>query len=102
MKKYAVIEGNNILNTIVSESQEVAENITGKTCVEFTEELAEPGGTYENGIFIPRKPFDSWVLNASNSWEAPVPYPLDDKSYFWNEEIRNWEEVPVEEEVVEE
>jgi hypothetical protein len=41
--------------------------------------------------FIPPKPFNSWLLDEDTcQWQAPVPYPTDDKSYMWNEELVNW------------
>ena len=44
--------------------------------------------------FVPPKPFASWSLNETSClWEAPVPYPTDDKSYTWNEETTSWEEI---------
>lgn len=43
--------------------------------------------------FIPPKPYDSWILNETTClWESPIPYPLDDKEYYWNEEELNWVE----------
>jgi hypothetical protein len=45
--------------------------------------------------FIPKKPFNSWVLNENTcNWESPIPVPSDasiDKKYQWNEQIQNWE-----------
>lgn len=55
MAKFAVLDGNNVINTIIADSKEIAEQITNKTCIEFTIEPAEVGGTYSNGIFIPRE-----------------------------------------------
>jgi hypothetical protein len=43
-------------------------------------------------IFIPPKPFDSWVLDGVN-WVAPTPRPLDDKTYVWSEETLAWVEI---------
>ena len=44
--------------------------------------------------FIPPKPFDSWILDSDTClWNAPVDYPQDGKSYDWNEENQNWDEV---------
>jgi len=56
---------------------------------------------YTNGVFVPPKPFDSWVLNAELSWESPSDYPelpsTEDDSelihYDWNEETQSWDEV---------
>jgi hypothetical protein len=89
MKNFAVIEGTSVLNTLVADSLEVAEQITGKTCIEFTDEPAEIGGTYENGTFKPKKPFPSWVFNDTQ-WEPPVAYPNDGKPYAWDEDSESW------------
>ena len=97
MANFAVLDGENVLNTIVADSKAIAEEVTGKVCIEFTTECAEAGGTYVGGVFIPRKPYPSWVLNGSNEWKAPIAYPEFDeenpKSYNWNEETTSWIEV---------
>jgi hypothetical protein len=42
--------------------------------------------------FIPKKPFESWVLNEDTcQWESPVARPDNENMYIWNEEILNWE-----------
>lgn len=47
-----------------------------------------------NDVFYPPSPFPSWQINTTTwGWEAPVPYPTDDKTYTWNEETTNWVEV---------
>jgi len=43
MANYAVIKNGIITNVIVSESQEIAESITGLACVEFQLEPGAPG-----------------------------------------------------------
>jgi hypothetical protein len=97
MPNFAVLDGENVLNTIIAESKAIAEEVTGKMCIDFTTERAEIGGTYVSGVFIPRKPYPSWVLNADNTWEAPVSAPEFDpenpKNYTWNEETTSWIEV---------
>jgi hypothetical protein len=52
------------------------------------------GYTYDEDrdAFIPKKPFNSWILNEQTClWEAPIAYPTDGKIYIWNEQIQNWE-----------
>jgi hypothetical protein len=45
--------------------------------------------------FIPPQPFASWTLNNETAqWEAPTPYPTDDKRYTWDEVTTSWVEVP--------
>lgn len=50
------------------------------------------GFTYdrENDVFIPVQPFSSWILNSDYMWQAPVPYPNDEKYYTWDEESTSW------------
>ena len=53
------------------------------------------GFTYDTvrDAFIAPKPFDSWLLNEDTcQWNAPTPYPTDDKPYVWDEEQLNWKE----------
>jgi hypothetical protein len=41
-----------------------------------------------------RKPYPSWVGDIDTmSWQSPVPYPQDDKRYYWDELTINWVEV---------
>lgn len=44
--------------------------------------------------FIPPKPFPSWSLNEDTClWDAPVAYPNDGKSYYWDEATLSWIEI---------
>jgi hypothetical protein len=46
----------------------------------------------ERDAFIPPKPFNKWVLNEQTCvWEAPIPYPLDENQYVWNDNKGVWE-----------
>ena len=45
--------------------------------------------------FIPPKPYPSWLLDTQTClWDAPVPYPSDGKTYYWDEATLSWVEVP--------
>jgi hypothetical protein len=60
----------------------------------FRKNFAGIGMTYDEDrdAFIPKKPFNSWILNEDTClWEAPVVYPNDGQNYNWNETIQNWE-----------
>ena len=51
------------------------------------------GMTYDEDrdAFIPKKPFNSWVLNETTClWESPVAYPNDGNEYYWNENTLSW------------
>lgn len=54
------------------------------------------GYTYDqaNDVFYAPKPYSSWTLNQTTwLWEAPTPYPTDDKMYKWNESTTSWVEI---------
>ena len=52
----------------------------------FRNVYAGIGFTYDsvNDVFISPKPYEDWIL-VDFKWEAPIPYPSDDKHYFWND-----------------
>ena len=61
----------------------------------FRQRYAMVGGYYDEqeNVFIDLKPFNSWVLNEQNVWEAPVPYPTDTDfpdAYVWDEATLSW------------
>ena len=89
----AIIENGTVVNTIVCESVELAESITGLTAVEYTDENpAGIGWTYKftSNVFTSPAPYPSWILNVeTNIWDAPTPRP-EDGSYVWNEESISW------------
>ena len=52
------------------------------------------GYTYDEDrdAFIPKKPFNSWILNEDTClWEAPVALPDTENRYNWNEINQNWD-----------
>lgn len=52
------------------------------------------GYIYDNikDVFIPIKPFNSWILDDSiGDWVAPIPHPNDNKMYSWNEDGQTWD-----------
>jgi len=50
------------------------------------------GFTYNEAedIFITPQPYPSWIREGSY-WNSPVPCPVDDNRYFWNEETLSWD-----------
>ncbi len=57
------------------------------------------GYTYRADLdaFVPKKPFNSWVLNEETAnWEPPVPMPNDGNRYLWDESTQSWVLVPQE------
>lgn len=45
----------------------------------------------ERDAFIPPKLFSSWLLNEQTClWEPPIPMPIDENFYVWDEESISW------------
>ena len=60
----------------------------------FRKNHAGIGYTYDEDrdAFIPKKPYNSWILNEQTcNWESPVARPDDNNIYNWNENIKTWE-----------
>ena len=60
----------------------------------FRKNHAGIGYTYDEDrdAFIPKKPYNSWILNETTClWEAPVAMPDDGQRYSWNEETTSWD-----------
>ena len=51
MPNYGILENTLITNVIVAETKEIAEQVTGKTCVELPPLNVGTGWTYEGGTF---------------------------------------------------
>ncbi len=62
--------------------------------VPFRKNHAGIGYTYDEDrdAFIPKKPFNSWILNEDTClWNAPVAKPNDGNMYNWNESTLTWD-----------
>jgi len=52
MANYAIMDDNIVENVIVANTKEIAEEVTGRTCIEYTD--SNPAGlgyTYADGVF---------------------------------------------------
>jgi hypothetical protein len=70
--------------------------------VEETTGTAYIGLPYQNGKFVPFKPYDSWSFNeATWSWDPPVSRPDEEDGvfYFWNESSLSWDIPTIDEEL---
>jgi hypothetical protein len=62
--------------------------------IPFRKNYAGIGYTYDEDrdAFIPKKPFNSWILNETTcQWNAPFAKPEDNNIYTWNETTKNWD-----------
>jgi len=107
MRRFAEIDSNGlVLRVIVADSGKwCADTLGGKWVETFKDRshrahFASPGFTYDEtlDVFIPPKPFDSWVLTDSYEWKPPTPAPdmeFDEdgnvtKAYVWDESAGEW------------
>ena len=119
MAHFACLENNVVKQVIVVSNQDILDengqeseqkgidfcsNLLGGTWLQTSyngnirKNYAGVGYKYDAALdaFIPPQPFASWTLNNETAqWEAPTPYPTDDKRYTWDEETTSWVEVPV-------
>jgi hypothetical protein len=111
MAHYAFLNENNVVTEVITgiDETELIEgldtetwygNFRGQVCKRTSyngnirKNYAGYGYSYdsERDAFIPPKPFDSWLLVEETClWEAPVPYPTDGFTYYWNESELDWE-----------
>ena len=111
MAHYAFIDDSSIVTEVIVgiDETELIEgldpetwygNYRGQTCKrtsyngKIRYNFAGIGFIYDpiDDAFIEPKPYSSWVLNEAKRWQAPVDYPQDEKTYFWNEEAGEWHE----------
>ena len=118
MAHYSFLDPNNIVTEVIvgndedqgTDWEEYYGKIRNQTCkrtsyntyanehkfggTAFRGNYAGIGFTYDpvNDVFIAPQPFESWILNETSwIWEAPVPYPDDDKLYVWDEDNKEWD-----------
>jgi hypothetical protein len=111
MAHYAFLDDKNIVTEVITgiDETELIEgldtetwygNFRGQVCKRtsyngnYRKNYAGQGYTYdaERDAFISPKPFDSWLLVEETCiWQAPVPYPTDGFTYYWNELEIDWE-----------
>lgn len=113
MAHYAFLNENNIVTEVIVgiDETELIEgldpetwygNFRGQICKRTSyngnirKNYAGIGYTYDEvrDAFIPPKPFDSWILNEETClWESSIPYPNDEKIYYWDESMQSWIEI---------
>lgn len=90
MATYAVIENGTVINVIVADSKEIAEQVTGLECVEYDETSPlQVGATWNEQYskYVNPCGYPSHVYNGVE-WVPPVPQPepQEGKYYTWDEE----------------
>lgn len=110
MAHFAELDSNNVvLRVLVADNKEWCENNLGGTWVQTSynthggqhpegrplhKNYAGIGYHFDGVGFYAPQPYPSWTKDEETYlWNAPVPYPTDQKQYIWNEDILNWEEI---------
>ena len=90
MKKYAIIDGQNVVNLIEYEN-DPGSPVPGfdNHIVAVETETAGPGWAYFNGVFTAPQPYPSWTL-VDNIWTPPTPMPDNGKINIWDEFTKSW------------
>lgn len=118
MAHYAFLDQNNIVTEVIAgrDEDEVVDGISdweafygelrGQRCLrtsytgKIRGQFAGVGFLYDSArdVFIAPQVFPSWVLNEDTlNWEPPIPYPDDGQGYGWDEDIRDWVLIDIEE-----
>lgn len=112
MAHYAFLDENNIVTEVITgiDETELIEgldtetwygNFRGQVC-KRTSYNSNVRGTFagigysynaDEDIFITPQPYPSWIRSGS-VWNPPIPRPVDDKFYTWDESTTNWVEIP--------
>ena len=101
MSHFAKVENGIVTEVIVAEHDFINSGLVGDSFLwiqtsynsTFRKNYAGVGYTYDStrDAFISPQPYNSWTLNEDTcQFEAPVPYPTDDKRYTWDEATTNW------------
>ena len=111
MSHFANVENGIVTQVIVAEQDVIDSRLFGTGWVQTSynthggqhpegrplrKNYAGVGYTYDatRDAFIAPQPYASWTLNETTClWDAPMPYPTDDKRYAWNEEQLAWVEM---------
>jgi len=118
MAHYAFLDENNIVTEVIvgRHEWEVVDGISdweqhygdfrGQRCkrtsynANIRANYATIGSYYDevNDVFIPPKPYPSWILDSNFHWIPPIPVPDDVSTqenpdgvvYVWDESIGDW------------
>lgn len=102
MAKFAIHDGQTVINVITADSKKTAELITGMQVLEIKEIPYGIGWYLENSKWYAPSLYPSWIWDeASYNWQPPLPMPEDVRSvdnpngkiYEWDESVVNWVEV---------
>jgi hypothetical protein len=96
-KKLAFVLDNKVVDVLRTDERLAAIFLSQPIVVDVTgpdgSPTTETGYNYDpiTGNFFSNKPFESWTFDQElGRWKAPVDFPIDGRSYHWNEESLSW------------
>lgn len=99
-KIFVGIRDSVVVNTLIIDNenidliQKIKDEFSYDFLVECNDNQVISGWAFDGVGVVPPKPHDSWVFNQeTRQWETPIPYPIDGKSYQWDEDLKNWVEL---------
>jgi len=101
IKDFAFVNEDNIVVNVVVIDDESDESIFTSVAQQYGAVrwldtsiygITEINGHFDGTRLWVEKPYESWV-KGDNEWVAPVPYPQDEKHYYWDEATISWVEV---------
>jgi len=107
MSHFAKIDNDNVVTRIIVAEQDVINSgLVGDSFRwvqtsynrNFRKNYAGVGFIYDRvrDAFIPPQRYPSWLFNEDTcQWDAPIPYPEDNKAYSWDEATTSWKEEEV-------
>lgn len=103
MAIYGIVENDTIINCIIADSQEIAEQIAnGKEVVLSENGKPSRGNIRINGVWTTESPYSSWIFDGQQ-WVAPTPPPAEyPQFYVWDEETLSWVPDPLQKDILEE
>jgi hypothetical protein len=111
MAHYAFLDDNNVVTEVIvgRNEDEVVDGISdweshygafrGQRCVRTSynnnirKQFAGIGFIYDEtkDMFVYPQPFVSWTLDENGDWQPPIPKPVEDGFWEWNELEQKWE-----------
>ena len=110
MSHFAKVENGIVTQVIVAEQDVIDSGLFGTGWIQTSyntiggyhpenrplrKNYAGIGYTYDSirDAFIAPQPYASWILDETTClWDSPIPYPTDDKKYYWDEPTTSWVE----------
>ena len=91
MKNWIIVENDIVINLIIADTKEIAQEVSGKEAIGDNGYICI-GWDRKSGEWKSPQPYNSWIWDSNlKNWEPPTPKPFG-LNFEWNEELLMWEE----------